>query len=72
MGKLETLAILAGIVALIILIPRIPKVAAQEITSPERTELFGLRSTNTLGFDFETAIANLRDNLSFGGLFFQG
>lgn len=72
MGKLETLAILAGIVALIILIPRIPKVAAQEITSPQRTVIGGLRSTNTLGFDFETAIANLRDNLSIGGLLFQG
>ena len=72
MGKLETLAILAGIIAVLIIIPKIPKVRAQEETSPQRPELLGLRSTNRLGLDFETAIANLRDNLSLGGLLFQG
>ena len=41
-------------------------------TSPQRPYLGGLRSTNQLGFDVTTALANFRDNLSFGGLFFQG
>ena len=45
---------------------------SQTITSPQRVELLGLRSTNKLGFDIQTGLANLRDNLSFGGLFFQG
>ena len=45
---------------------------SQSITSPQRPELLGLRSTNKLGFDITTGLANLRDNLSFGGLFFQG
>jgi len=43
----------------------------QSVTSPQRPELGGLRSTNALGFDVTTALANLRDNLSFGGLLFQ-
>ena len=72
MGKIESLAILLGIVAIIIIIPKIPEVRAQEMTSPKREELRGLRTTNKLGFDFETAIANLRDNLSLGGVLFQG
>ena len=45
---------------------------SQSVTSPKRIELGGLRSTNTLGFDIQTGLANLRDNLSFGGLLFQG
>ena len=44
----------------------------QNITSPQRIELGGLRSTNQLGFDIQTGLANLRDNLSFGGLLFKG
>lgn len=44
----------------------------QSVTSPKRIELGGLRSTNQLGFDIQTGLANLRDNLSFGGLLFQG
>lgn len=44
----------------------------QSVTSPKRSELGGLRSTNQLGFDIQTGLANLRDNLSFGGLLFQG
>jgi len=43
----------------------------QSVTSPQRSELGGLRSTNALGFDVTTALANLRDNLTFGGLLFQ-
>ncbi|MCH8127449.1 hypothetical protein IIC38_16050 [candidate division KSB1 bacterium] len=49
----------------------------QDITSPKQ---FGFNTTNTLGLidsapgltPFQTALANLRDNLSIGGLLFQG
>ena len=52
----------------------------QEVTSPKQDFLFGLRSTNTLGLidsapgltPLQTGLANLRDNLTFGGLLFQG
>ena len=49
---------------------KLGKVPPQEVTSPQQPELAGLRSTNKLGLDFDTAIANLRDNLTVGGLVF--
>ncbi len=52
----------------------------QSETSPQQALLLGLRSTNTLGLidaapgltPLQTGLANLRDNLTFGGLLFQG
>ena len=83
------LALIAGLGFVVLMITKNPvsdaikdlvNLPPQEITSPQQTALFGLRSTNTLGFidaaegltPLQTAFANLRDNLTFGGLLFQG
>lgn len=55
----------------------------QNVTSPPRPILGGLQSTNQLGLvfgnsidgtlsAFQLGLANLRDNLSVGGLLFKG
>ncbi len=87
MGLTDTLILVGfGLVALVVLtknpitnaIKEAAELPPQEVTSPEG--FLGLRSTNTLGLidsapgltPFQTALANLRDNLTFGGLLFQG
>ena len=56
---------------------------SQNQTSPQRETLGGLQSTNQLGLifgpsidgtlsAFQLGLANLRDNLSVGGLLFKG
>lgn len=72
MSKLDSLILIGGVVVVGYFLLKSVKLPPQTETSPQRPELLGLRSTNKLGFDIQTAFANLRDNLSIGGLLFQG
>jgi len=77
----STLLTLLGIGIIFVIVTRNPVTQAfadisnippQSETSEQQIVLGGLRSTNLLGFDVQTAFANIRDNLTFGGALFQG
>lgn len=72
MSKFDTIILLGGIGVIGYFLLKSFKLPPQTETSPQRPILGGLRSTNRLGFDLTTGLANLRDNLSIGGLLFQG